>query len=632
MWLWQDLVGNLAIVALFIASWRWIGDWLDDRPVWLRCLLFGVAVGVGAAVSMLFAVRIGDGVVFDLRMPFLSVGALFGGPISAIVSLAIAGLLRIWMGGVGTTLGLVLIASVSLFGVTSNLLVRRFGHPQFAIVANALFTGALVCAAFLVFPRMTGVPPLDVYWFPAVTVSVTTTLILNYIVRARLISSDARRLMHAAVLQSMDYQYIKDRNSRIVLANKNVSEYYGFADPSDMYGKTDFDLTDEAHAKELHAQEQRIMETGEPVRDHKEMLVIQDGTPRWFMTSKSPVLSGDGRVIGLIGITRDVTEHRQMVAELEYNRNMLSYALTEMSDGLAMFDENGTLVFCNDQFRFSFPGSVEAIKPGVHYRDIIRAVGRSGDEIGMPEDPDDDFMDNIFNSLSVGGGREIQRSDGRWLRMKGRATAEKTTIVTVTDVTEMKVAHEALVTLTGQLKSLAMTDGLTGLINRREFDVALHKALRQGDRSGSPVSVLLIDVDHFKSYNDIYGHLAGDDCLRALSRCFRQVARRPEDVIARYGGEEFVFILPDADAVGAEIVAEALRERLKDMALPHSGNEKGRVTVSIGIATCDAGDDRRSETELLRRADEALYAAKHAGRDRIAAWSADTEVKIAAAG
>jgi diguanylate cyclase (GGDEF)-like protein len=136
----------------------------------------------------------------------------------------------------------------------------------------------------------------------------------------------------------------------------------------------------------------------------------------------------------------------------------------------------------------------------------------------------------------------------------------------------------------------------------------------------------MIDVDRFKAYNDRYGHPAGDKALKLVTNCLREAALRPGDSLARYGGEEFVAILPNTDEDGAYVIAERLRKSLRHLALPHEGSEKGVITVSIGIASYGSHIVERRDTDLLRRADQALYDAKAAGRDRVTGWRGTHDV------
>jgi diguanylate cyclase (GGDEF)-like protein len=169
-----------------------------------------------------------------------------------------------------------------------------------------------------------------------------------------------------------------------------------------------------------------------------------------------------------------------------------------------------------------------------------------------------------------------------------------------------------------QLRQLATTDSLTGLPNRRRFDEVFATIWRQAQREETPVSLLMIDADHFKSYNDCYGHEAGDGCLRAVAGAIESLAVRAGDFAARYGGEEFLVLLANTEAEGALTVAERIHAAISALNLRHEGSPFRTVTVSIGAATTlpQQNEDRN---ELIRLADRNLYAAKHAGRARIKA-------------
>lgn len=186
-------------------------------------------------------------------------------------------------------------------------------------------------------------------------------------------------------------------------------------------------------------------------------------------------------------------------------------------------------------------------------------------------------------------------------------------VETLRDMSDHKRAQMAL-------ENLATRDGLTGLLNRRSFDEFLEREWQRARRDAQPLALIMIDVDHFKRFNDIHGHQMGDECLRQVAKSLQAAAFRPGDVVARYGGEEFVIILPTADEAGAILVAERIRERLAWLKIPHSGSEHGIVSVSMGIATeVPAGEEAAA---LLAAADSALYQAKRAGRNGFALASA----------
>jgi diguanylate cyclase (GGDEF)-like protein len=165
------------------------------------------------------------------------------------------------------------------------------------------------------------------------------------------------------------------------------------------------------------------------------------------------------------------------------------------------------------------------------------------------------------------------------------------------------------------LRALTLTDGLTGVANRRAFDERLDAEWRRCGRAGAPMALLLIDIDHFKQYNDYYGHQAGDTSLKQAADAMRRSAGRPQDLVARYGGEEFAILLPQVSAQGAERVALKLLKELEALAIPHEAAPRGWLTVSMGISACVPRDDG-SPAQLVQSADALLYEAKAGGRNQ----------------
>ncbi|MCA1772486.1 MAG: diguanylate cyclase [Halomonas sp.] len=177
--------------------------------------------------------------------------------------------------------------------------------------------------------------------------------------------------------------------------------------------------------------------------------------------------------------------------------------------------------------------------------------------------------------------------------------------------------HMSLKIKTDLLEQIAMLDGLTGIPNRRYFDEQCQKEGRRALRETLPCSLIMMDIDHFKGFNDHYGHGAGDDCLQKVARALANTLSRPADMIARYGGEEFVALLPNTNSEGAGKVAEDLRSAVESLAVIHEYSSAARVvTLSLGVATLDTDGDDTMLSELLKQADGALYKAKEGGRNR----------------
>lgn len=265
-------------------------------------------------------------------------------------------------------------------------------------------------------------------------------------------------------------------------------------------------------------------------------------------------------------------------------------------------------------------------------------IGRTADEVGETGlqaylHPESRKLPATTIRRLLRGERQVSemlhciRPDGTsiWLeavsRLVRRPDGNSSEILTnIRDMTEHKLHTDASERRRRELEALAHLDGLTGIANRRAFDAAYADELARSAGVHRPVSVLMIDVDHFKAFNDHRGHVAGDDVLRQVAACVAGVARRPDDVAARYGGEEFVLLLPAIDAAGAGQIAERLLTAVRGLQIPHPTG--GFLSVSIGVATASPAH----AVDLLKAADAALYAAKTAGRDQAQAFQSPQNI------
>jgi diguanylate cyclase (GGDEF)-like protein len=167
-----------------------------------------------------------------------------------------------------------------------------------------------------------------------------------------------------------------------------------------------------------------------------------------------------------------------------------------------------------------------------------------------------------------------------------------------------------------ELKKLVNIDGLTGLANRRYLDEYLRVEIARSMRNKHELSVILCDVDFFKKYNDTYGHLKGDDCLKSVAKALESACKRSTDLLARYGGEEFAVILPDTNGENAAMLANQMRQAIEDLNEDHSASDLGKVTISMGVY-CAVPQSKDESEKMLHKADEALYEAKQTGRNRV---------------
>lgn len=617
--LWHDLFANLAVLALFVAGWTHAQFWLEYRSPLVRKIILGLIMGTGAVASMLMTVRFQPGVFIDMRSSLLAVAGLFGGPIAATIAVAIAAAYRIWLGGAGAMLGLLSLVTSTLAGVLLALVCGGVVTRRH-VVTLAVLVSLINAGAFLLLPGVLTGEAVLVVGLPFLGMTFLSTLLVASAISHGVETAAERYVLREALAQAPDFQFVKNRRGQFLAVNHAVAKLNGFAAPTDLVGLTDHDIVEPARAERLFEAEQQLMATGVPINDAEEQVATPDGVLRWYSTSKVPLRNAAGDIIGLAGVTHDVTALKRIETELIHNRDMLAFAFDEMSDGVAMFGADGRLVYSNEQYRGLFPRTGPVRQAGVHIRDILRAVVDTGEQVTVPNEFSEAWIEQTTAQLFIDGNEEVQLFDGSWLNIRTRPTSNGATIVIVSDITATKRELVGLAALAEEMKTLASTDGLTGLFNRRTFDELLEAEIGISLKTDTYLSVLMIDVDRFKAYNDLYGHPAGDECLRVVARCLAATLGRSVDIAARYGGEEFAAILPGADENVAYRIAEKYRGRLAALALPHRGSDRGVVTVSTGIATYAPGLRDRSAAAIVRQADEALYGAKTAGRDRINGW------------
>ncbi|MBX5136388.1 diguanylate cyclase [Rhizobium lentis] len=613
--IWTQFGGNLSFVSLAMSLWALFSIQFQRRSFRQEKIAFGIIAGGASIGSILLAIEFHPGIYIDLRFSPLALAGMFGGPIAAAFAASLAIVFRFAVGGTAMVDGIITIAFATGIGVAGHFWTRK-RSPGFTDVLLGLALGAILVAAMALLPTLVNAHVLAGVGFPLTALNCLATVIGGFVLLKTQQWELERSILVTAFSQSPDYLYVKDRNSRFITVNENMTRLFRFRTTAEMTGLSDFNLMSQPLAEELYHLEQQVMETGTPLIDSNERI---EG--RFLLASKVPVRDKQGRIIGLAGVTRDVTERTALERELRESKKLLSHAMANMSDGIAMYDSKGFLLFCNDQYRDAFPLSGAARVVGAHISDILRRVVETGERPAIAEANAEEWIKTAAASLHSNKDEEIQLHNGDWRSIRTRIAGDGTAMAVVSDIAATKQAEIALRLSAEQLKNLAETDGLTGIVNRRAFDEAFARETAGSARKNTPFSLLMVDIDRFKAYNDTYGHPAGDQCLRVVSKCLRQSVSRPADIVARYGGEEFAVFLPDTSAKGAMIVAEQFARRLAQENIIHSGSEFGRVTASIGISCATGATLRTSPNRLLAEADAALYEAKTQGRNRILAHS-----------
>nr|WP_246441440.1 sensor domain-containing diguanylate cyclase [Xanthobacter tagetidis] len=285
--------------------------------------------------------------------------------------------------------------------------------------------------------------------------------------------------------------------------------------------------------------------------------------------------------------------------------------LNFIADGAMVLDGEDRIVATNDEFRTLYDVPEERSVIGLTFAEVVReACLKAGQEDRAAE------ASALDNLRFAGAPFEISLPGGRWRRVIARRSASGVGFFTHSDITVLKRQQAELKRAMDELSTIAATDVLTGLANRRRFDQALTEHWAKSISGGGPVAVMLIDLDHFKAVNDTFGHAAGDECLRRVAAAVQEAMTPSADVAARYGGEEFAVLLPNATGEEAMAVARSMRRSLRMVDWTRIDPLLDRLTVSIGICAVRR-PSAIATVEAMKLADDMLYRAKNGGRDRI---------------
>lgn len=308
----------------------------------------------------------------------------------------------------------------------------------------------------------------------------------------------------------------------------------------------------------------------------------------------------------------------------------MQWALDSMQMGVLILDEQGRTVYIN-------PWVLQQIQPGAtpwegktlaqifpslegsYLESVVRRVTQTGFKAFLSQSLHPSPFP--FYQSDSGHGPEKLIKQSVYVLAMGREdqarSGQRFVMIQINDMTQAVNRERLLKAQSAALHAMARTDALTGIGNRRHFDEVMALEFRQGLRSPTSLSLILVDIDHFKLYNDSMGHIKGDEALSLVAGAVRSSCHRPRDVAARYGGEEMALILPDTDLDGAKMVARKLKRHINDLGIQHLHSPTSqKLTVSIGLA-CLSLPGQDSPATLVEYADAALYKAKQAGRNAI---------------
>ncbi|MEI7374728.1 diguanylate cyclase [Dickeya chrysanthemi] len=452
----------------------------------------------------------------------------------------------------------------------------------------------------------------DLYhWFKALWSTVCRRKTAAAARDAQIVSACSSLLMNASTQAAM---ISTDQDNKITLFNSGAERLFGFSAQEVIGLDAGTVLLRQGDVGQLSPQELLCCNQAFSAWCYRK----KEGGIFWGELSFHEIRLPNGHLLGYLSIITDITERERLQEQLQQQQKMMDLLLQRAPSVLYTFQVRGEdrrFVYCSPvstRLLGLTPQMMTAVPfgPGHPLREII-----------LPEDLErivQHYHSGNFHHHSWRSDFRIcaENGDVRWIHTEASASHPGDGSIvfygSMLDVTELKQSETLL-------QVLAQTDSLTGIANRRHFDERYQHLWRQQESMQKPLSLLMIDIDRFKRFNDSYGHSKGDACIKSVVETLAAQLPSSECLLGRYGGEEFIMVLPETDHRQALILAERCRQAVESMEIPHTKSPQGVVTVSIGVAAAKPGETGSSMAQLSNDADQALYRAKHQGRNRVEA-------------
>jgi diguanylate cyclase (GGDEF)-like protein/PAS domain S-box-containing protein len=423
-----------------------------------------------------------------------------------------------------------------------------------------------------------------------------------------------RQLVHELTelrSQNADGYHEVDIKGNFTFFNESMRKIMGY-EREELLGMNNRQYADEENTRKVYQVYNRVYRTGEPVKNFEWQIIRKDGARRDIEVSISLIRDAEGHPTGFRGIVRDTTERKQAEEELRKSESRFRSYFDLPLHGIAITSPEKGWIEVNDRF-CSIMG---------YTRDEI--VHMTWSEMTHPDDLAADA--GQFEHLLSGQIKQYQtekrfiRKDGKviWISLAMGCVRESDDrvnyiIVLLDDITDRKRIEEALRDSENRYRELSIVDDLTQLYNSRHFYHQLRMEIDRVDRYGQPLTLLLLDLDDFKRFNDAYGHIEGDQVLSRLGQVVKRCLRQTDSAY-RYGGEEFTILLPMTTSADGAVTAERIRTEFKEELFSPAPGQDVRVTVSIGLAQYKPQGDMKA---FVHRVDQLMYQGKKNGKDRV---------------
>ncbi|QHE51174.1 diguanylate cyclase [Pontibacillus sp. HMF3514] len=610
-------------------------------------LVAGGLFGVLGIILMLFSIQVNAEVIVDLRHIATVIAAVFFGIPAALGSAFIIGIARVILVGGFSEVSITAMLLMFSIGIVCAIMTKLPFKPAMkSIVMNVVSIVIVYIALYITLvvfndnkEALISIYKID--WIIALFGGIVAFYVANYIFQSNqnfyklqqtnqkleesnyYLEKMKNQLLHREQQYKSLFEYNQsatftlDLQGHFQQVNRSAELITGYS-KEDLQGSSFVPLIDKECIEDTLWNFKKVKE-GESVTFQTE-LVHKNGTIVYLTVNTAPIIIEE-EIIGVIGVAHDISVQKQTEKKIQESEEQYR-SLIHLSPEVIFVLKDTKIEFINDK-ALSFIGVDqiedllgESIFEFIHPEDrelVAYRITRAMETNEVSKRLNDvRFLHRAGNIVQANVGTKLIEYNG-----------QKAIMGIIHDVTEQKEIEQQLKDANQMLRELSQLDGLTGIPNRRYYDETLATEWDDALANRRALSLVMLDIDHFKFYNDTYGHLQGDTCLKQVARSIKASVNRPRDFVARYGGEEFSVILPETNLDGARAVAEKIRSDIEQLSIPHKSSKvKPVVTVSVGVASVIPQEHINKE-DLIQAADSGLYVAKENGRNQVKADTID---------
>lgn len=609
----RDIFINISVMCacLLVIGQIFRKSTFDSSQTLRTQALNGLSFGALSVVLMLYTIHMPENVIIDLRHVAIICAGIIGGPLVPILTGVITAFSRILIYGLNIVSFAAFITAI-LTGVLASYIgrLRLSRHYKYLLMFGCFMLVSSIAFVYLIRDKERLIQTLVYYWQINMLGAVIAYFTCQYIIAAN-ISFKTMEYYRMTADNLLDMISTHKPSGEAVFVTPSVTQLVGYT-PEEFIGTQSYEHIHPDDQEKIRKIAENSGKTGDSYTATFRMR-RKDGRYIWVETSVRPMRDEHGAIKELLCVTRDVTDRMKIEQELRISNARLKAIFDNAGTGIVIRDSNENLIDAN-------PAYLEMIGYTKEEVEQLSAIVHSEDYSDVNK-----LFNDMFEGKCTSDKSEIRYIDKkqqvRYVEVTstyipGTEDTPASIVRVVNDITETKKKEEELLKAKSEADRLAATDYLTGILTRRAFSERLEEEFKRAIREKIHICLVMVDVDHFKSINDVHGHQVGDLVLQKIAKCMSKVLRA-YDFIGRHGGEEFLICLPNTKAEQGRKIAERMRKAVSELEIKLLYlKDPIKLTASFGVASQIPAKTDTTE-KLISLADRAMYDAKETGRNRV---------------